>query len=174
MRPTRFPLKIGISLDWEAWELWARTPRFQTVFEEMAGDVLRGGLGVAWEPEASLIHLSLEYSHEKLTEEKRNYYQHYHWKRENSTGLFRMGGEFRATQSLAIRLGLVHGQESAEYHLSLEPVDVRRFTLGLAYRRQAIQMELAARYDTIEQSANSLERNTLIIIFQINQALNMR
>ena len=74
INPPGIPFKFGICINWRDWNSWARTPRYETVFEEMEGDWSKYGIGVAYSVMGLPMTIGLEYHETFFYERKDNYY----------------------------------------------------------------------------------------------------
>lgn len=163
------PLTFGASFNWRSWDSWARTPRYQTVFETMEGGWAKYGIGVAYDKTGSPFKLAAEYHAADFNEEKHNYYQNYVWKRQNNTGLFKCGGELAVSPELTIRFGGAAGEEVAEYHLSFNPVKVQRLSLGTGIILDHIHLDITGFYEKIRPESGDNKRERAMILVQVSQ-----
>jgi hypothetical protein len=169
INPASFPVTLGITLGWRSWDSWARTPRFQTLFEEMKGDWTRYGIGIAYQKPGFPLKLGLEYHTTNFNEEKHNYYQSYKWKRENKVNLIKSGGELKITSSFLLRFGGALGETIAEYHLSFDPVRVMQVSLGAGIRLNHVQVDVSGVYEKHRPSSGDLDREKIIVLVELSQ-----
>jgi hypothetical protein len=171
MNMDRLPLTLALSFGWESFDSWARTPRYHTIFEEMEGGFSKYGLGFAYQKTNSPLTLAIEYHYKKFNEEKHNYYQNYKWKRENEVGLYQFGGEIKLSEKINARFGSAIGDEIAEYHLSFEPIKLRRFTIGTGISFNSFHLDLMGLYENRQpnNNINNLDRERFLIMVEISQ-----
>ena len=167
--PFNLPLILGLSLGWRSWNSWARTPRFQTLFEEMRGSWTRYGIGLAYESSDFPLKFGIEYHATKFNEEKHNYYQNYNWKRKNNVELFRSGGELTVTSCLVVRFGGALGEEIAEYHLSFDPVRIAQLSFGIGIRLNPVYVEVTGLYEKQRPQSGNVKREKMLILLQLSQ-----
>ncbi|MBN1352974.1 hypothetical protein JXJ21_26525 [candidate division KSB1 bacterium] len=169
MRYPKLPATLGLSLDWRSWNSWARTPRFQTIFEEMEGGWLGYGLGVGLDKPNFPVSCGFEYHAQSFEEEKRNYYQNYKWNRQNTVRLYKFGCQLRLRDSITLRLGGATGDEVAEYHLSFQPVRVLRMSAGMSTHFKQLHFDLTALYERIRHESGDGEREQILMILEVVQ-----
>lgn len=169
MHPHFWPLTFGISLDWRSWNAWARTPRFQTLFEEMNGGWTKYGFGFAFEKTDYPFTLGVEYYATKFNEEKYNYYQNYEWRRQNRVEFLKVGGEIRVTPGFAARFGGGIGKEVAEYHLSFDPVRVVRLSISVGVKLNQFNFDLTAYYEKLRPNHDNAIRERFLLMLQVLQ-----
>ena len=171
IRPAQLPLNLGIKIGWHQWDKWARTPRYQTVFEEMEGHGFTYGFGAAFIPQKLPFQFGVEYFAVSHQEEKRNYYQNYQWQRENNVSFIRGGGELYVLSDFVLRAGGATGKRIAEYHLSLDPVKFRQITLGSMIRINNVEVEITGLFDRVTPNLLAGNRDNFFLVVQITQWL---
>jgi hypothetical protein len=169
IKPNDGPLVFGFSFRWHKWENWARTPRFQTVFEEMNGEWTNYGAGLAFSPDFYPFTFGIEYHLKEFKEQKNNYYQSYHWERQNKVELLKFGAEFKTSERLSFRIGGGTGKVITEYHLSLAPVNVWQFSLGSSFVHENTELEFTGFYERQKPENQNITRQNLFIIIQFTQ-----
>ena len=164
-----FPLTFGVTLEWRSWDSWARTPRFQTLFEEMKGSWTRYGFGIAYQNPNFPFKLGLEYHATIFNEEKHNFYQNYEWKRENNINLVKGGGAFKITPDFILRFGGAFGETIAEYHLSFDPVQFMQLSLGASIQLNRVKLDASAVYEKRCPQSGKLNREKIFILIELSQ-----
>jgi len=169
INPAKFQFTFGITLGWRSWNSWARTPRFQTLFEEMNGAWAHYGFGIAYQKPGFPLKLGIEYHITDFREEKHNYYQNYQWKRENIVNMVKGGGAVTITPDFALRFGVGFGETFAEYHLSFDPVRVMQLSLGAGIRLNHVQLDVSSIYEKYRPQSDDLDREKILILVEISQ-----
>ena len=156
-------------LGWRSWDSWARTPRFQTLFEEMNGSWTWYGIGIAFQKPGFPLKFGLEYHATNFNEEKHNFYQNYQWKRENNVNLINSGGELKITSNFMLRFGGAFGETIAEYHLSFDPVQLMQLSLGAGIRLNHVQVDVSGVYEKYRPESGDSDREKILILIELSQ-----
>jgi len=165
------PVFFGASFSWNDWDSWARTPRYQTIFEEMNGGNKELGIGIGFDRENCPLKLGAEYYFENYKEEKHNYYQHYQWKRDVNAERLHCGIEYFLKKNLWLRSGLVAGEIIPEYHLSMKGISVRQLSGGIGFTFRGLLLDFAGYYQKLTPKNGALKRENFFFIFQVTQIL---
>ena len=165
------PIFFAASYSWNSWDSWARTPRYQTVFEEMNGEDREAGIGVGFDRKNFPLKLGVEYYFRNHKEEKHNYYQHYQWQRDINANRLHFGAEYFVVQNFWLRAGLIDGEIVPEYHLSMEEISVRQISGGIGFTFQGLLLDVAGYYQKSTPLSGEKKRENFFFIFQITQLL---
>jgi len=169
INPSNFPLTLGITAGWRCWDSWARTPRFQTLFEEMSGGWTWYGIGVSFQKPGFPLKLGMEFHTTDFREEKHNYYQNYRWKRENNVNLVKSGGAITITPDFVLRFGGAFGETIAEYHLSFDPARYLQLSLGAGICLNHVHLDISSMYEKYRPQSGDLDREKLLILIELSQ-----
>ena len=167
--PGDFPITLGLLLRWQKWDSWSRTPRHQTIFEEMNGHWTKFGLGLAYEKVTLPVGVNFEYYVTKFYEEKNNFFQNYGWHRRSETGLIQAGVKVKLIPGLNLRLSGVAGEIIPEYHLSLSPVKIEKISAGISFTVNKTSIELAGQYEMWKSISAIPRRHSFLFCIQTTQ-----
>ncbi len=170
-KPFNYPFRLEMSYAADKWNSWARTPRYQTLFEEMSGDSRILGSGFMLGFRTFPLTMTFNFYHHNFCEQKKNYYQNYQWKRKIQVSRIKSHLKFKINENFALQMGITTGKNVPEYHLSMREVNFTQISGGLNIFVNNIIFDIMGTYQKITPLNKNIKRQRFFFLFQITQLL---
>lgn len=164
----RLPIIFSYFTYFETFYQWARTPRYQTLFEEMKGNIRQDRLSASFF-EKSPFSFSSAFISTHFNEKKVNYFQHYSWDREIVAPSFLVSCKVRFSPWLQI-IGVYRwGKGIPEYHLTLDKVNLRELEIAFRIGRKNLFWQIKAFSQSITPDFVTDQRNSYQFLLQMTK-----